>query len=84
MPATAKHPELVPFGHAVAKRRTELGLSLQKVADAMDVEKQTVHLWENAQMSPGLAMVLRLAQALDMNISELVSPLDHLTKASSE
>jgi transcriptional regulator with XRE-family HTH domain len=62
-------------GEKIRKRRLELGLSLQKVADHIGVTKNAVYLWEtNESIEIAVPNLLRLAEVLQMPTSDLLPP----------
>jgi transcriptional regulator with XRE-family HTH domain len=63
------------IGQRIRARRTHLKWSLQKVADMIGVTKNAVHLWETGE-TPEITIEnrIRLAEALDMPLSELLPP----------
>ena len=63
------------IGQRIRARRAHLGLSLQKVADLIGVTKNAVYLWETGE-TPEITLEnrIKLAEALDMPLSELLPP----------
>ena len=55
------------------KRRTELGLSQSKIAEALGYSTQTVSLWENGKGAPGLPVWGKLAVLLEIDLEGLLS-----------
>jgi len=53
------------FRHNIKRRRKELGLTQQDVADRMDVSRPLVAQAEAGQNAPTLDMVERFGRALD-------------------
>ena len=62
---------LTELGRRVAARRTELGLSLASVADAVGVHHSTLSRLERGQQDLGASHLPMLAQALDISVSDL-------------
>lgn len=63
------------IGQRIRARRTELGLSLQKVADALGVSKNAVYLWEVSETTAiAIANLLALSEVLEMSVAELLPP----------
>ncbi|MBN7314143.1 helix-turn-helix domain-containing protein [Mycobacteroides abscessus] len=60
------------------RRRIDRGLSLDGLAERTGIPRNTIHRYENAQLNPTAKALLRLAIGLDINISDLVAPLNHL------
>jgi transcriptional regulator with XRE-family HTH domain len=46
----------VKFGEAIKKRREQLGLTQQDLAEKLFVSRQTVCRWENGSRYPDLVM----------------------------
>lgn len=69
------------FGAAVAKRRTACGLSKQKLALMVDVNRLTIRRIESGDANPTLDVLLRIAEGLDIPLSEL---LDSAERASGD
>lgn len=62
-----------PFAETLKKLRTEKGLSQRDLAKSMYVTRSTVARWENGSRLPDAAMLSRLAQCLDEDVSTLLS-----------
>ncbi|WP_286689969.1 MULTISPECIES: helix-turn-helix transcriptional regulator [unclassified Aeromicrobium] len=62
---------LAELGHRVAARRTELGLSLASVAEAVGVHHSTLSRLERGQQDLGASHLPMLAQALDISVADL-------------
>lgn len=60
------------FGAAVRAARTASGMTLEEAALALGVAKQTLQSLERGTSSVGLALALRIAQAL--GVAVLVAP----------
>jgi DNA-binding XRE family transcriptional regulator len=56
--------------------RTTLGLSRQQLADLVGVHYQTIGYLERGEYSPSLVLALRIAKALNREVSELFSLTD--------
>ena len=59
------------FGSHLRRLREEAGMSQQELADAGDIAKITVQRIENAKYSATLDMLITLAKALGITVSEL-------------
>lgn len=62
-----------PVFSRVEDLRTAKGLSRQQLADAVGVHYQTIGYLERGEYSPSLILALKIAKALDADISELFS-----------
>jgi transcriptional regulator with XRE-family HTH domain len=54
----------VMFGQAVRKIREQRGISQEKLADIMEMHRNTVALLERGQRNPSLETIKKLARAL--------------------
>ena len=59
------------FGDVVRERRNELGLSQEALAERCGVDRKSISRVETGTFSPSLDRVWRLADGLDIPISEL-------------
>ena len=59
------------IGNQVRSRRLEIGLSMVQVAERAGISKGMLSKIENAQTSPSLTTLARLATALDMPVTSL-------------
>ncbi len=60
------------FGGAVKKRRLELGLSQEELANFAHVERSHMGKIERGEHLPNLVLILRLAKALSIEPGSLV------------
>lgn len=74
MATTTKTGEI--FGAHLRELRIALGLTQPQLAERCDSNVPFISNVERGVMLPGLAMLLRLADALECNVSELVEILD--------
>ena len=68
----SRQPE-EPIFNRIEELRLEKGLSRQQLADAVGVHYQTVGYLERGEYNPSLALALRIAKALDLEVSEIFS-----------
>jgi DNA-binding XRE family transcriptional regulator len=68
----SRNPE-DPVFNQIEATRTSLGLSRQELADRVGVHYQTIGYLERGEYSPSLVLALRIAQALNKEVSELFS-----------
>lgn len=64
------------LGQAIAKRRTDAGLTQEQLAEQIAVEQETISRFERGATLPPLGRLAEIADALDM-------PLEALLRASS-
>lgn len=62
------------LGESIKKRREELKLSQECVADRLGVSRQAVSKWETNQSEPTAGNLIQLADILEISLSELVVP----------
>ena len=60
------------FGEAIKKRREELGLTQQDLAEKLFVSRQTVCRWENGSRYPDLIMAKKITLVLGISLDELI------------
>jgi transcriptional regulator with XRE-family HTH domain len=73
---TKRDSDGVIFGRHLRELRLARGLTQQELADLIDSNHPFISNMERGLTLPGLAMLVRLAEALGCNISELVVVLD--------
>ncbi len=73
--AASARPEAV-IGWRVRSRAREIGLSSAQLAKRVGLSRAMISKIENAQVSPSLATVARLAEALEVPITSLFQGLD--------
>ena len=62
-----------PVFNQLEQVRTGQGLSRQELADLVGVHYQTIGYLERGEYSPSLVLALRIAKALNREVSELFS-----------
>lgn len=62
------------FAKNIKRRRLELGLSQEQLAEKLAVTHQTVSNWERSVSFPDLPALERIAEALDTDPAELIYP----------
>ena len=68
----SRNPE-EPVYNQIEVSRNELGLSRQELADKVGVHYQTIGYLEREEYSPSLVLAMRIAKALNREISDLFS-----------
>jgi DNA-binding XRE family transcriptional regulator len=68
----SRNPE-EPVYNRIEAARNALGLSRQELADKVGVHYQTVGYLERGEYSPSLVLALRIANALNQEVSDLFS-----------
>ncbi len=66
------------FGHALWKRRTQLGLSQEALAFRCGSHRNYIGEIERGEKSPSLHIVFAIAEALEMKASELLRMTEEL------
>lgn len=64
------------FGNAIARRRTELGLTQQEVAARIKIPQHSVSALENGLRDPKLSTLTKLAKALKIDLSSLIASME--------
>lgn len=72
--------DITPLGIELQRLRINAGLTLEGLAERTGIPGNTIHRYENHRLNPTAKALLRLAIGLNINISDLVSPLNHLRK----
>ena len=62
-----------PVFNQIEQIRTSQGLSRQELADLVGVHYQTIGYLEREEYSPSLVLALRIANALNQDVTELFS-----------
>ena len=62
------------LGEAIRRRREELRLSQEYVAERLGVSRQAVSKWETGQSEPTAGNLVQLAEVLEIGLSQLVDP----------
>ena len=77
----SRNPE-EPVYNRIEEARTALGLTRQELADKVGVHYQTIGYLEREEYSPSLVLALRIAKALDQEVTDLFSltPLRKVSK----
>lgn len=60
------------IGERIKELRTEKGISQQELAAALDIEKSNMSRLESGRVNMGVRTIYRIAQALDISMSELL------------
>jgi putative transcriptional regulator len=68
----SRNPE-EPVYNLIEVARVALGLTRQELADKVGVHYQTIGYLEREEYSPSLVLALRIANALNQEITELFS-----------
>jgi DNA-binding XRE family transcriptional regulator len=68
----SRNPE-EPVYNRIEVSRNEMGLSRQELADKVGVHYQTIGYLEREEYSPSLVLALRIAKALNQEVTELFS-----------
>ncbi len=67
------HERRTRFGDVVRERRVELGLSQEDLAERCGFDRKSISRVETGAFSPSLDRVWRLADGLDLPLSDLFS-----------
>jgi len=72
-PRHAQDPTLVAFGEAIRAARAEAGLSQEELAHRAEVDRSYMSSIERGGQNVGLISALRIAQALDVPLADLMA-----------
>ena len=67
------HYDLRNLSDKIKRRRIEQNINVKDFADSLGVSFQTIYRWESGERIPDTAMLLRIAETLNITIDELVS-----------
>lgn len=73
----------VYFRTRLKRLRQEKGLSPQELADAVECDVATIHMYENGEKVPMIRRTVKLARALDTTAEYLVGAADDPTRPAS-
>jgi transcriptional regulator with XRE-family HTH domain len=59
------------FGKAIRRRRRELDMTQEKLAELAELHRTYISNLENGEANPSLDIIDRLARALDISIAQL-------------
>jgi transcriptional regulator with XRE-family HTH domain len=71
----SKDDELAELGRRVRKRRKELGLTQEKLAEKAGMHRTYISKIENGRQNIASRNLMRLAAALDLDASDLIRDL---------
>ena len=66
------------FGEALLKARKEKGMSQKQLADSLPVTRSSVANWEADRRLPNATIIARIAEILDVEISELLDTANEI------
>ena len=69
----AKIMDQIKIGKFIAYRRKKQGLSQKQLAEQIDVTDKTISKWEPGSRMPDASMLLKLSQALEIDVNELLA-----------
>jgi XRE family transcriptional regulator, aerobic/anaerobic benzoate catabolism transcriptional regulator len=81
-PADLSRPYLVKLGEEVRKLRQRRGITLKRVAQLSGLSDRFIIEVEKGKANPSLASVIRLADALQTSLTDLL-PINHENKAET-
>lgn len=62
----------IRLGAEIQRRRKQLGLTQEELAQRMDVSRQSVTKWETGQSAPDLDRLVQLGEVLKISLDELL------------
>lgn len=72
---TVTHQNNKLFGEILRAHRLEKQLTQEQLSEKVDVIRACISALENGTRQPSLAMILRLAKALDVTPGKLIDPI---------
>lgn len=73
--------ELMVFDESMRKKRAELGLTQDQVAEKLSVTRQTISNWENRKSYPDFEQLVRISDFYHISIDSLLKGDPELTKS---
>ena len=67
-----KEKESQLMGEKIKQLRKRFNMTQQQLADALNVQKGTVSMWELGKRTPDVATVIKLADAFKVDILEII------------
>ena len=64
----------------ISKRRKELGLTQQQLAEKLNISDKVISKWETGRSLPDTSMLMPLAEALQISLNELMNSNDTVTE----
>lgn len=64
------------IGNYIAKKRREINLTQEQLAEKLGVSNKTISKWENGKCMPDYSIVEELCKALSITLSELIDGED--------
>lgn len=64
----------------ISKRRKELGLTQQQLAEQLNISDKVVSKWETGKSLPDTSMLIPLAKALQLSVNELIDGKNAVTQ----
>ena len=61
------------LGNKIAKRRIELGITQEQLANSIGKDKQFINRYENDGANPTAFVLKQLAQVLEISVDELLN-----------
>jgi transcriptional regulator with XRE-family HTH domain len=81
--AKPRSPDHAALGRAVEELRHEAGLTQEELAERMGVEFPPVGNLERGLTNPTFSSFLRLAQGLEIDLSDLIERFERIRRESS-
>ena len=71
-----KQFDMDAFRENLRECRLQAGLTMQQLADKINVRYLSIYRWETGKRSPALVLVVAIAEALGMSLPELLGIAD--------
>jgi len=62
--------------NALKVARVKKDLTMQQLADKLNVSRQAISAWENKESKPSVSMVMKLHRVLDIPLDDLMDFID--------
>lgn len=72
-PKHARDPALISLGAAIRRARLERGVSQEELAHLSSLDRSYMSSIERGTQNPGIISVLRIANAMEMTLTELMA-----------
>jgi transcriptional regulator with XRE-family HTH domain len=72
-PRHASHPVVIALGSAIRRCRRERGISQEELAHRSEIDRSYMSSIERGGQNPGIVSVARIAQAMEMTLTELMA-----------
>ena len=72
------------FNETLIKRRKEVGMTQDDLAEKLGVSRQSVSKWENGECMPDSEKLIKLAEVLEISLDELTGRAERKPAPASQ